>query len=35
PLPLLNQLEQRYGETVEIKYLERVPGQVVIDFIRN
>lgn len=35
PLPLLNQLEQRYGEAVEIRYVERVPGQIVIDFIRT
>lgn len=35
PLPLLGQLTQRYGEAVEIMYLERAPGQVVIDFIRH
>lgn len=34
PLPLLNQLEQRYGINVSINYVERVPGQIVIDFAR-
>jgi uncharacterized protein (DUF2249 family) len=35
PLPLLDQLTQYYGEAVTIQYLERVPGQIVIDFIRT
>lgn len=35
PLPLLNQLAQRYGDAVTIQYLERNPGQIVIDFIRT
>ena len=35
PLPLLNQLINRYGEEVTIEYLQREPGQIVIDFIRN
>lgn len=35
PLPLLDQLAQRYGEHVEIAYQERIPGQIVIDFIRK
>ena len=35
PLPLLNQLLQRYGDAVTIEYLQREPGQIVIDFIRN
>lgn len=34
PLPLLNQLEQRYGASVKIQYQQRDPGQIVIDFIR-
>mgnify|MGYP005843788085 CR=1 FL=1 len=34
PLPLLDQLRQRYGAAVEIEYLQRDPGQIVIDFIR-
>jgi uncharacterized protein (DUF2249 family) len=35
PLPLLNQLEQRYGAAVNIDYKQREPGQIVIDFIRT
>ena len=34
PLPLLHQLEQRYGEAVRIEYRQRDPGAIVIDFIR-
>lgn len=34
PIPLLNQLVNRYGEQVEIQYLAREPGGVVIDFVR-
>ncbi len=35
PLPLLQQLQQRYGDTVEIQYQSREPGLIVIDFIRK
>lgn len=35
PLPLLNQLEQRYGSSVTILYRQREPGQIVIDLIRT
>ena len=35
PLPLLNQLEQRYGAAVSIQYVQREPGQIVIDFVRT
>ena len=35
PLPLLEQLQQRYGETVDIAYLRREPGEIVIDFVRR
>ena len=35
PLPLLNQLNQRYGPQVEILYQQRVPGEIVIDFIKK
>ena len=35
PLPLLNQLEQRYGSAVSINYKQREPGQIVVDFIRT
>ena len=34
PLPLLEQLRNRYGTSVDIKYLKREPGQIVIDFMR-
>ncbi|AMO24535.1 DUF2249 domain-containing protein [Ramlibacter solisilvae] len=33
PLPLLQQLRNRYGERVAIEYLQREPGGIVIDFI--
>jgi uncharacterized protein (DUF2249 family) len=35
PLPLLDQLNQRYGENVAIAYQQRMPGQIVIDFIKK
>ena len=33
PLPLLEQIVQRYGERVELAYRQREPGAIVIDFI--
>lgn len=33
PLPLLDQLMQRYGEGVAIEYRQREPGAIVIDFV--
>ena len=32
PLPLLGQIEQRYGKQVGISYVVREPGNIVIDF---
>jgi uncharacterized protein (DUF2249 family) len=32
PLPLLEQVAQRYGERVVFEYRQREPGGVVIDF---
>lgn len=32
PLPLLDQLRQRYGNQVAIGYVAREPGNIVIDF---
>jgi len=32
PLPLLAQLQQRYGARVSINYQQREPGAIVIDF---
>lgn len=34
PIPLLGQLQQRYGEHVVIEYVAREPGQIVINFKR-
>ena len=35
PLPLLGQLQQRYGELLGINYVRRDPGLIVIDFTRS
>ncbi len=32
PLPLLGQIQQRYGNQVGIAYVAREPGNIVIDF---
>ena len=32
PLPLLSQLQQRYGSQVSIAYVKREPANIVIDF---
>lgn len=32
PLPLLAQVERRYGERVRIAYVARSPGEIIIDF---
>ena len=32
PIPLLQQMQARYGDKVEINYREESPRQVVIDF---
>jgi uncharacterized protein (DUF2249 family) len=32
PLPLLGQIQQRYGSQVGIEYVTREPGNIVIDF---
>ena len=33
PLPLLQQLNVRYGDAVTIQYVQREPGEIVIDFV--
>lgn len=33
PLPLLAQMRERYGEHIEVRYLQREPSGVVIDFV--
>ncbi|MFA7387698.1 MAG: DUF2249 domain-containing protein [Thiohalobacteraceae bacterium] len=35
PIPLLQQLQQRYGSAVTINYVVREPGAIVIDFARQ
>ena len=35
PLPLLDQLLQRYGAAVDIRYLQREAGAIVIDFVKQ
>ncbi|MCK6414801.1 MAG: DUF2249 domain-containing protein [Giesbergeria sp.] len=35
PLPLLHQMQMRYGNGVRIEYLQREPGAILIDFIRQ
>ena len=32
PLPLLDQIAGRFGEHVEVEYVSRTPGEIVIDF---
>ena len=33
PLPLLDQIRERFGEHVEVMYRQRDPGAIVIDFV--
>ena len=33
PLPLLDQIAQRYGDRVDVRYVQREPGMIVIDFV--
>jgi len=35
PLPLLDQMQQRYGAGIEIQYVAREPELIVINFIRR
>lgn len=35
PLPLLEQLRTRYGSTVDVTYVERAVGAIVIDFAKR
>lgn len=34
PLPLLGQLQARYGQAIAIRYVQRDPGAIIIDFAR-
>jgi uncharacterized protein (DUF2249 family) len=33
PLPLLAQLEQRFGKGIQMTYVSRAAGEIVIDFL--
>lgn len=35
PIPLLQQMQQRYGAGIEINYVQREPELIVIDFVRK
>ncbi len=35
PIPLLGQLQQRYGDKVDIRYLQKGPDAIVIDFVKS
>lgn len=35
PLPLLEQLRERYGDAVSIEYQKREPGEIVIHFVKR
>jgi uncharacterized protein (DUF2249 family) len=35
PLPLLEQLRDRYAERVDVRYVRREAGAIVIDFVRQ
>ncbi|MBF0219728.1 MAG: DUF2249 domain-containing protein [Gammaproteobacteria bacterium] len=35
PIPLLHQMQARYGEGIEVVYQQRAPEGVMIDFIRR
>ncbi|MDO8652514.1 MAG: DUF2249 domain-containing protein [Undibacterium sp.] len=33
PLPLLAQLDQRFGSAIKMAYVSRAPGEIIIDFM--
>lgn len=35
PIPLLHQLHARYGDALDMAYVQREPGAIVIDFTRQ
>lgn len=35
PIPLLQQITARFGHTVLVQYIQREPGQIIIDFVRQ
>lgn len=34
PIPLLNQMNARFGSSIRIEYQRREPGEIVIDFVK-
>ena len=34
PIPLLHQLQARYGDELRVEYRQREAGEIIIDFIR-
>lgn len=35
PIPLLGQLQTRYGQAIDINYVQREAGAIVIDFVKR
>lgn len=35
PIPLLQQITARFGHSVLVQYVQREPGEIVIDFVRQ
>ncbi|MBI2311889.1 MAG: DUF2249 domain-containing protein [Betaproteobacteria bacterium] len=35
PLPLLEQLRNRYGGKIAVRYVQREPGNIVIAFVKE
>ena len=35
PLPLVDQFQQRYGNSVDIRYRRKEAGEIVIDFVKQ
>ncbi|MEC5387256.1 DUF2249 domain-containing protein [Uliginosibacterium sp. H3] len=35
PIPLLQQITSRFGQSVLVQYVQREPGAVIIDFVRH
>ena len=35
PIPLLQQMQAYFGDSVEIRYLQREPGEIVIDCVKK
>lgn len=33
PIPLLHQIGERFGDRIKMAYIDRTPGEIVIDFL--